>query len=134
MTDTPNATGMGPDVPATATRSTRRTRRLAIIGALAIVLIAGAVLVGARVTGSRSGASVGFVTCKVGGQTYFSSTSGVSYVQYDWYNSAGTLIFGSGAYGSGQFSRSTASGAARVRASWGSGAASLMTAGTSNCT
>ena len=55
MTDTPSDTTMGPDVPTTKTRSTRRTRRLAIIGVLALVLVAGAVLVGVKTTGSRSG-------------------------------------------------------------------------------
>jgi len=55
MTDTPNSTGMGTDEP-TGNRSTRRTRRLAIVGALALVLVAGAVLVGVKTTGARSGA------------------------------------------------------------------------------
>ena len=58
MTDAPNDTGMGSDVPATTTRSTRRTRRLTVIGALALVLVAGAVLVGAKASGARSGATV----------------------------------------------------------------------------
>ena len=39
----------------TATRSTRRTRRLVIVGAVALVLVAGAVVVGVTTTGSRSG-------------------------------------------------------------------------------
>ena len=56
MTDAPNDTGMGSDVPATTTRSTRRTRRLTVIGALALVLVAGAVLMGAKASGARSGA------------------------------------------------------------------------------
>ncbi len=57
MADAPADTGTGPDVPAatTTTRSTRRTRRLAIIGALALVLVASAVLVGVKTTGARSG-------------------------------------------------------------------------------
>ena len=57
MTAIPNDTGMGPEAPATATRSIRRTRRLAIVGALALVLVAGAVLVGVKTTGARSGAT-----------------------------------------------------------------------------
>ena len=55
MTDTAPDTGMGPEAPATAVSSTRRTRRLAIVGALALVLVAGAVLVGVKTTGARSG-------------------------------------------------------------------------------
>ena len=55
MTDAPNDTGMVSDVPATTTPSTRRTRRLTVIGALALVLVAGAVLVGAKASGARSG-------------------------------------------------------------------------------
>jgi len=55
MTATPPDTGMGPATPAVSTRSTRRTRRLAIVGALALVLVAGAVLVGVTTTGARSG-------------------------------------------------------------------------------
>ena len=55
MTDTAPDTGMGPEPPATAASSTRRTRRLAIVGALALVLVAGAVLVGVKTTGARSG-------------------------------------------------------------------------------
>jgi len=47
---------MGSDLPVTTTRSIRRTRRVAIIGALALVLVAGAVLVGVKTTGARSGA------------------------------------------------------------------------------
>ena len=68
MTDTQPDTGMGPETPATSTRSNRRTRRLAIIGALALVLVAGAVLVGVKTTGGRSGATytVG-ATCANGG-------------------------------------------------------------------
>jgi hypothetical protein len=56
MTETPTDTGMGSDIPPTSTRSTRRTRRLAIIGALALVLVAGVVVIGLRAEGSRSGA------------------------------------------------------------------------------
>ena len=56
MADTSSDTGMGPDVPTTTARSTRRTRRMAIIGALALVIVAGAVLVGVKTTGARSGA------------------------------------------------------------------------------
>jgi len=56
MTDTSNGTGMGPQTPATTTRSSRRTRRIAIISTLALVLVAGAVLVGVKTTGARSGA------------------------------------------------------------------------------
>jgi len=52
----------GPTAP---TRSSRRTRRLTIIGALALVLVAGAVLVGVKTTGARSGADVSL--CKDGG-------------------------------------------------------------------
>lgn len=58
MTQTPHGSGIGPETPATTTRSTRRTRRtrrLAIIGALALVLVAGAVLAGMKMTGARSG-------------------------------------------------------------------------------
>jgi len=55
MTATPPDTGMGPATPSVSTRSTRRTRRLAIVGALALVLVAGAVLVGVTTTGARSG-------------------------------------------------------------------------------
>ena len=56
MTEPSPDSGMGPDLPATTTRSTRRTRSVAIIGALALVLVAGAVLVGVKTTGARSGA------------------------------------------------------------------------------
>ena len=55
MTATPPETGMGPEAPMATARSARRTRRLAIIGALALVLVAGAVLVGVTATGPRSG-------------------------------------------------------------------------------
>ena len=55
MTATPPENGMGPEAPVATARSARRTRRLAIIGALALVLVAGAVLVGVTATGSRSG-------------------------------------------------------------------------------
>ena len=79
MTDTPPDTGMGPETPVTTARSTRRTRRLAIIGVLALVLIAGAVFVGAQVTGSRSGATTtgdyGTVACTKGGSTSFAPSS-----------------------------------------------------------
>ena len=68
MADTPPDTGMGPDIPTTASRSTRRTRRLAIIGALALVLVAGAVLVGVKSTGARSG------TLNTNGMTLVDST------------------------------------------------------------
>lgn len=67
MTVTPPSTGMGPEVPATTTRSTRRTRRLTIIGALALALVAGAVLVGVGTTGARSGASYTGATCATNG-------------------------------------------------------------------
>jgi len=56
MTEPSPDTGMGSDLPVTTTRSIRRTRRVAIIGALALVLVAGAVLVGVKTTGARSGA------------------------------------------------------------------------------
>ena len=68
MTATPPSTGMEADTPATTTRSTRRTRRLAIIGALALVLVAGAVLVGVKTTGARSGASYTGATCATNGE------------------------------------------------------------------
>jgi hypothetical protein len=55
MTATPPDTGMGPETPFVTTRSIRRTRRLTIVGALALVLVAGAVLVGVTTTGARSG-------------------------------------------------------------------------------
>ena len=55
MSETPPDTGMGPDEPAASPRSARRNRRLAIVGALALVLVAGAVLVGVTTSGSRSG-------------------------------------------------------------------------------
>ena len=57
MSATPPDSDMGPDAPTTSTRSHRRTRNLTIIGALALVLVAGAVLVGVRTTGARSGPS-----------------------------------------------------------------------------
>ncbi len=63
MSATPPDNDMGPDAPTTSTRSHRRTRNLTIIGALALVLVAGAVLVGVRTTGARSGA----LTCSAGG-------------------------------------------------------------------
>lgn len=59
-------TGMGPDAPATATRSSRRSRRLAIVGALALVLVAGAVFVGVKTTGARGGYIAG-ASCQNGG-------------------------------------------------------------------
>ena len=64
MADTSHDRGMGADEP--PARSARHTRRLAIVGALALVLVAGAVLVGVKTTGSRSGAltsSSATVTC-----------------------------------------------------------------------
>ncbi|CAB4962803.1 unannotated protein [freshwater metagenome] len=52
----------------TASRASRRTRRMVIVGALAIVLVAGLVLVGAKTNGARSGALVaGSLTCKISG-------------------------------------------------------------------
>ncbi|MCX6460627.1 MAG: hypothetical protein NTZ03_09995 [Actinobacteria bacterium] len=63
MTETSSDNDMGPDTPASPARSTRRTRRLAIIGALALVLVAGAVLVGVKTTGARSGALVNKIVC-----------------------------------------------------------------------
>ena len=54
MTAAPHDNGMGSDEP--PARSARHTRRLAIVGALALVLVAGAVLVGVKTTGARSGA------------------------------------------------------------------------------
>ena len=54
MTDTSHDHGMGADEP--TTHSGRHTRRLAIVGVLAIMLVAGAVLVGVKSTGARSGA------------------------------------------------------------------------------
>jgi len=56
MTATPPGTGMGPENPVTSTRSAKRTRRMIVVGALALVLVAGAVLVGVRTAGTRSGA------------------------------------------------------------------------------
>ena len=53
MADTSHDRGMGADEP--PARSARHTRRLAIVGALALVLVAGAVLVGVKTTGARSG-------------------------------------------------------------------------------
>lgn len=47
----------------TASRSSRRNRRMVIIGALALVLVAGVVLVGVQTTGARSGALVGAIQC-----------------------------------------------------------------------
>ena len=64
MTDTSHDHGMGSDEP--TTHSGRHTRRLAIVGVLAIVLVAGAVLVGVKSTGARSGATTSTnatVTC-----------------------------------------------------------------------
>jgi len=56
MTDTQPDTGMGSEEPVTTSRSTRRTRRIGIIGALAGVVVIGAVLIGVMTGGSRSGA------------------------------------------------------------------------------
>ena len=67
MTDIQPDTGMGPETPATSTRSNRRTRRLAIVGALALVLVAGALLVGVKTTGGGSGAIYSGATCATGG-------------------------------------------------------------------
>ncbi|MCX6459146.1 MAG: hypothetical protein NTZ03_02435 [Actinobacteria bacterium] len=79
MSATPHDNDMGPDAPITSTRSHRRTRNLTIIGALALVLVAGAVLVGVRTTGARSGALCS-TACAVGdtgpgGGTVFYVTS-----------------------------------------------------------
>lgn len=63
MTATSPDNDMGPDTPSSSARSTRRTRRLAIIGALALVIVAGAVLVGVKTTGARSGTLVDKVVC-----------------------------------------------------------------------
>ncbi len=64
MADTQPGTGMGPETPAT---TTRRTRRLALIGALALVLVAGAVLIGVSTSGARSGATYNSDICQKGG-------------------------------------------------------------------
>ena len=64
MTDTSHDHGMGADE--STTHSGRHTRRLAIVGVLALVLVAGAVLVGVKSTGARSGATTSTnvtVTC-----------------------------------------------------------------------
>ena len=54
----------------TASRASRRTRRMVIVGALAIVLVAGLVLVGAKTNGARSGALVaGTMSCSPSGST-----------------------------------------------------------------
>ena len=54
-----SATSMGSDMLPTAegsnARTSRRKRRVAIAGALALVVIAGAVIVGVTTTGSKSG-------------------------------------------------------------------------------
>ena len=55
MSETPPDTGVGPDEPAATPRSARRNRRLAIVGALALVLGSGTVLLGITTSGSRSG-------------------------------------------------------------------------------
>ena len=95
MADTSSDAGMGPDVPATTTRSTRRTRRLAIIGAVALVVVAGAVLGGAQVTGSRSGTTVpdlvGTVSCTKGGSTTFAPLDGANWVTFTWLDQYGTV-------------------------------------------
>ncbi|MEI6372800.1 MAG: hypothetical protein WCP26_03370 [Actinomycetes bacterium] len=67
MNPTPADEGIAPEAPSDAspsTRSKRRTRRLSIIGALALILIAGAVLVGIKSTGARSGAiNISSISC-----------------------------------------------------------------------
>jgi len=73
MTDTLNESGLGPETPASARRSTRRTRRVAIIGALALVLVAGAVLVGVTTSGARGGYIAGN-SCQNGGACALGNT------------------------------------------------------------
>ena len=67
--DTDPDTGMGSDVPPDSTRVTPRARRMAIIGVIALVLVAGAVVVGVRTTGARSGAlTTAALVCSYTGQ------------------------------------------------------------------
>jgi len=47
-------TDMGSDQPETATRSNRRRQRVTIVGVLALIVIAGTVLVGVKSNGARS--------------------------------------------------------------------------------
>ncbi len=55
MSETPNSAGNGPDEPVGSSRQRHRNRNLVIIGAIALVLVAGTTLVGSLTSGGRSG-------------------------------------------------------------------------------
>ncbi len=87
-----SATSMGSDMFPTAdgsnARTSRRKRRVAIAGALALVVIAGAVIVGVTTTGSRSGtlytSQASMTDCatalaSTAGNIYCVPTAGVAY-------------------------------------------------------
>ena len=131
MTATPNDTGMGPEAPATTTRSSRRTRRLAIVGALALVLVAGAVLVGVKTTGARSGATQSAIGVKcvtsgitVNGQypikvTFTTDGTSHAILYYDGSDSGGYNGLGSTTTGTFTSSHSTdAIFNTRIKVSW----------------
>jgi len=94
----PNADASEP----TASRSSRRNRRMVLIGALALVLVAGVVLVGVQINGARSGALVGAITC-------VNSDNGDSNQSVSWTDDAdttgGTYIINYYAAGGSQVAR-----------------------------
>lgn len=55
MSETPASEGMGPEEPMGSSRQRHRNRNLVIIGAIALVLVAGTTLVGSLTSGGRSG-------------------------------------------------------------------------------
>jgi len=57
MSETPASEGMGPEESMGSSRSHHRNRKLVIIGAIALVLVAGTALAGSLTSGSRSGAA-----------------------------------------------------------------------------
>ncbi len=125
MAETPPDTSMGPETPATTARSSRRTRRVAIIGALALVLVAGAVLVGAQVTGSRAGATttdvIGTVSCApaTGSTTFAPADVGDFNVRFFWLDQYGaTITWASAIKSNGVWSASTTAGAVGLKVAW----------------
>jgi hypothetical protein len=77
-----SATSMGSDMFPTAdgsnARTSRRKRRVAIAGALALVVVAGAIIVGVTTTGSRSGTYTSAAS-RTGCAAALASTTGNTY-------------------------------------------------------
>jgi len=76
-------------------RASRRSRRIWIISALVLVVIGGALFVGAKVAGSRGGYLTTTLTCVKGGTTSWTTLGNdVTDVQYTFYDSNGRNIKG----------------------------------------